>query len=60
MARIPHFRMLTLNLEGKVDPDSRAFLPAEYALEKLKKETGVDHGKDVAAWRAYLKEKKLK
>jgi hypothetical protein len=46
---------LLLNLEGKIPPGRRSYMPKEEAYERLVKRTGQDFGYDVKAWRAWLR-----
>jgi hypothetical protein len=59
MSRLTLFQGLLLNLEGKIDPARREYLPKEKALVLLRHHTGKDFGDDVAAWKAWIREHKL-
>ena len=55
MSRLTLFQGLLLNLEGKIRPGRREYLPKEEAREQLVALTGQDFGYDVKAWRAGLR-----
>jgi len=59
MPRLAPFQGLLLNLEGKIEPGSPAYLPKEDAYGRLKQWTGQDFHYDVQAWRTWLKEHKM-
>jgi hypothetical protein len=58
MSRIALFRLLTLNLEGKIQPDRRDYMTPERAYAELRKLTGQDFGMDAAKWKEWLKANK--
>jgi len=55
MNRTMPLQGLLLNLEGKIRPGRREYLPKEEARERLVALTGQDLGYDVWAWRAWLR-----
>jgi hypothetical protein len=55
VSRLTLFQGLLLNLEGKIRPGRREYLPKEEARKRLVALTGQDFGYDVKAWRAWLR-----
>lgn len=54
MSRLTFYQGLLLNLEGKIDPARREYLPKEKALALLRRHTGKDFGDDVSAWKVWI------
>ena len=55
MSRMTPLQGLLLNLEGKIRPGRREYMPKEEARKRLVALTGQDFGYDVKAWRARLR-----
>ena len=60
MSRMLPVRGFLLNLEGKIAPGKREYLPREEAHRLLKVLTGQDFGYDTKAWRAWLAQHNVK
>ena len=55
MSRLTLIQGLLLNLSGQIAESRREYLPADAAYAKLKELTGQDFGRDIKAWREWLK-----
>jgi hypothetical protein len=58
MSRITPYRLLVLNIEGRIQKGRREYISVEEAYKLLREWSGQDFGEDLAKWKQWLKDNK--
>jgi len=58
MSHITPYRLLIMNIEGKIPKERREYIPVEEAYRRLRALTGQDFGEDLEQWKKWLKDNK--